>query len=313
MKLKKAGLLQKKKKDMIFCILLVALPMIQFAIFYIGVNINSFVLAFKKITISSAGVSTTTWVGFDNFRQFLSDIFSEGGILRYAALNSLIHYAVSIFISIPLLLLFAFYIYKRHFGYRVFQIMLYLPTIFSSLVMVISFSYFVDRAIPYLSRILFGKEMTGLLSGELIVKYITILFYGVWAGFGSGLLVYASSMRRIPESVVEAAKMDGCSQIREFITVTIPLIFPTLSTFLIVSVPNLFRAQGCLFDFYSFSADPKLQTLGYYMYLQVLYGRTSNAVLPYASAGGLVLTAVAIPLTLGVRKLLNKLDPEVSF
>ena len=287
--------------------------MIQFAVFYIGVNINSFILAFQKITISSSGVSTTEWVWFDNFETFLSDIFSEGGILRYAAVNSLIHYMVSLFIAIPLLLLFAFYIYKKHFGYRVFQVILYLPTIFSSLVMVTSFSYFVDRAVPYLSSMLFGKKIAGLLSGDLIVQYLTILFYGVWVGFGSGLLVYASAMRRIPESVVEAAKIDGCSQVREFFTVTMPLIYPTLSTFLIVSVPNLFRAQGCLFEFYSFSASPKLQTIGYYMYLQILYGRTSNASLPYASAGGLCLSAVAIPLTLGVRKLLDKLDPGVSF
>lgn len=310
---RRGGMKRKRRKDMIFCIALVFLPMVQFAVFYVGVNLNSFLLAFKRITLDSAGNSTTVWVGFENFRRFLADIFTEDGILKYAGINSLIHYAVSLFINIPLLLLFAFYIYKRHFGHKVFQVVLYLPMIFSSLVMVISFSYFVDRAIPYLGRVLFGRRVAGLLSGEIITRYITILFYGVWAGFGSGLLMYASSMRRIPESVVEAARMDGCSPIREFFTVTIPLIYPTLSTFLIVSVPNIFRAQGCLFDFYSFSADPKLQTLGYYMYLQILYGRTSNASLPYASAGGLLLTAVAIPLTLGARWLLNRLDPEVSF
>lgn len=296
-----------------FCIALVILPMIQFAIFYVGVNINSFVLAFKKITIYESGSSYTMWVGFDNFKRFLSEIFSDGGALRYAVVNSLIHYAVSILINIPLLLLFAFYIYKRHFGHKVFQIMLYLPTIFSTLVMVISFSYFVDRAVPYLGKILFGKEMSGLLSGDLQARYITILFYGTWSGFGSGLLMYASAMRRIPESVVEAAKLDGCSPIREFLTISIPLIYPTLSTFLLVSIPNLFRAQGCLFEFYGTLADGRLQTLGYYMYLQILSGSKNIADLPYASAGGLILTAVAIPLTLGARKLLNKLDPEVSY
>ena len=79
-------------------------------IFYIGVNINSILLAFQKYTIDGK----TVFAGFDNFKDVFAT-FSDVGELRYGLKNSLLLYAVGLVISLPLGLFFSFYIYKKCF------------------------------------------------------------------------------------------------------------------------------------------------------------------------------------------------------
>ena len=62
--------LKKKQKDMIFYILMLAFPVTQFLIFYVGVNFNSILLAFRKYDVLKGEFS---WAGFDNFIQVFSD------------------------------------------------------------------------------------------------------------------------------------------------------------------------------------------------------------------------------------------------
>ena len=63
-------------------------PMLCFVVFYVGVNINSFIMAFQKRDIYGNSV----WYGLENFRMFISMIIEDGGILRIAFKNSFVYY-----------------------------------------------------------------------------------------------------------------------------------------------------------------------------------------------------------------------------
>ena len=49
--MKKGSLSNKRMQDLIFCLIILFVPVLQFSIFYIGVNVNSFVMAFQKYEI----------------------------------------------------------------------------------------------------------------------------------------------------------------------------------------------------------------------------------------------------------------------
>ena len=107
------------------------------------------------------------------------------------------------------------------------------------------------------------------------------------------------------EEVIEAAKLDGATGIKKFFYVVFPQVFGTVSTFLIIGVAGIFTNQINLFSFYEASAPDDVRTLGYYLYVRAQLA-VNEAEFPELSALGLLLTAIAVPLTMLVKRLLEK-------
>ncbi len=295
------------KNDRLFYYGLFALPLLQFIVFYLGVNINSFLLAFKDITLDENLHYVNTW-SFNGFRDafdFLStDLFSS--IVQTSFWSYLIMTAV----SVPLGLLFAYYIAKKFIGCGFFRIFLFLPSILSSIVMVTLYRYFVDSAMPAIFDDVFGGEHLSPLSGTTEKQYLTIIFYNIWVGFGVNVLMYANAMSAISPEIIEAAKLDGAIGFKEFWHIILPLVFPTLSVFLVVGIAGIFTNQLNLYSFYGSDPSVKFQTFGYYLYCQSNKYINDMSHYPMLSAFGLMMTAVAVPLTFLVRWLLNKYGPN---
>ena len=60
----------KSAKSLWFYIAILALPVLQFCVFYIAVNINSFVLAFRNITLDGETKKYVFSWTFDNFKNW---------------------------------------------------------------------------------------------------------------------------------------------------------------------------------------------------------------------------------------------------
>ncbi|HCH74530.1 MAG TPA: hypothetical protein DEV87_05040 [Clostridiales bacterium] len=297
-----------KIRQLAFYIGFMILPLLQLAIFYFVVNFNSFALAFQRFDVNTGNF---TWSGFDNFKQLFFNLSLEGDPLRIATRNSLVLYACGLLVGTTLALFFSFYIYKKRFISGVFRVVLFLPTILSNIVTVIMFKYFTDQAIPALWSSLFGVEVVGVLSNPATM-WPAIVFYNIWISFGANVLIYVSSMTGIPEDVSEYAELDGVSMIREFFQITLPLIYPTITSFLVIGVTNIFLAQGSLYEFFGDRLpDESLYTLGYYLFRYVLKSEGMNNY-SYASAVGILSTLVAVPLTIALRKVLERFDPSAE-
>lgn len=301
---KRSGLRQRDIKNWIFIGIMSAIPLIQFAIFYIYVNFNTILLSFQSYTDSGKYVFNQ----FANFKKVWQEVAGTG-VLLVGLKNSAILYAVGTFIGTPLTLIFSYYIYKKRPFHKTFKIMLFLPSIISSLVMTLVFLYFANYGIPAYWEKIFGKEIEGLTT-SLKTRMPTILFYCVWAGFGTGMLMYSGAMNNISESMVEACHLDGASNIQEFWYVTMPGVFPTLTTFLTTSIAAFFTADMMLFAFYGDSAEGFLWTIGYYLFCGTKKATLSDY--PYYACLGLILTLIAMPFTFGLRKLLFRFGPSTE-
>lgn len=296
--------LNNKQKDLIFYCLMLAFPVTQFVVFYLGVNFNSILLAFRKYDVLSGQF---TWAGLDNFRQVFND-FSRLALFEIALKNSLWAFVFGLLFGTFFGLIFSYYIYKKFVGHRFFKVLLFLPSIVSSIVMVTIFLQFVESGIPNIVNQLFGIKMMGLLANSKLT-FVVILFYNVWIGFGVSTLLYVGAMNSINESILEAAKIDGVKTTQEFVYIIMPLIWPTFTQFFVVSVGAIFMNQLALYAFYGQNAEARLYTFGYYLYKEVIFA--SNADLPYLATIGIVLTMVTIPITLLIKWLLQKFGPSV--
>ena len=77
------------RKDLLFYILMMAFPVAQFCIFYVGVNANSILLAFQKIDLAAG---TTVWTGA-NFANAFKLMTAGDGLLSMAWM-SLLSYVI---------------------------------------------------------------------------------------------------------------------------------------------------------------------------------------------------------------------------
>lgn len=294
-----------RNKCLIFYAVMLAFPVLQFCVFYIGVNFNSIRLAFSEYDY---GKGVYKLNGFGNFIVLFKS-FSGKREMLVALKNSVSVYFLNLIFGTALGIIFSYYIFRKTACGNFFKIMLFLPSILSSMVLSVMFKYFSERAIPFVFKTYFSKPIEGLIA-NVATTFPTIIAFSIFVGFGSSVLMYVGAMGNISDSVLEAAKIDGASPTQEFARIVVPMIFPTIISFVVVSTAGIFTNQVCLYNFFGPDAEPEFQTIGYYLYKSTQIASIGEY--PYLAAFGIVCTAVAVPLTLGVRRLLEKIGPKTE-
>lgn len=292
------------KGDMLFYVLMMAWPILQFCVFYIAVKFNSIMYSFQRYDKLSGAVAWT----LDYVRNALK-MMTTSPVLIDAMKMTLLFFVLFTGINTPLGLLFSYYIAKKQFAAGFFRVFLFLPSIICSVIMVLIYGNFVDVALPEIVRVTTGKTIGGLMSTKS-TRFFAVMFYNLLVGFGVNVLMYSNAMSAISEEVVEAAHLDGATGIKEFWFVTLPSIYPTLVTFMITSLAGMFLNQYNLYSFFGSGEHFGLQTYGLYFYVQTLLADGSRAEYSQISAIGLWLTFIALPLTYGVKFLLEKFGPS---
>ncbi len=294
----------RKQKKLLFYILVLAYPIFQTLVFYIYTHFNSILLAFQDHKIEN-GVYSIGFAGFKNFQT----AFKLLGDKMFMVKNSLIMYALNLLVGMTLALIFSFYIYKKYRGSKIFQFVLFAPHLISSVVFALLFKYIATDVYMKLFDAQFG------LLDNLDTRFGTVLFYNLWISFGSNVILFSGSMSGIDESIVEAAEIDGANILQEFIHVTIPMIFPTFVSFVVIGMVGIFTHQMALFVLFG-NNGMEIGTLGYYLYVEASLsdvipsgGRASFSEL---SALGVILTLIITPIVITTKKLLTKYGPSVD-
>ncbi len=302
-KTKQKRILKAKHKDLIFYISLMIWPVLQFCVFYIFVNINSVLLTFQELDIVTGQINWT----FNNITAVFKMMTMDNTFINMFK-NSALNYFLTTVISIPLGLLFSYYIAKKFPLSGVFRVLLFLPSILSSIVMVTMYKFFIERALPTVLNDMFGTNFVGFLENS-DTNYGMLVFYAIWTGFGSNVLLYSNRMNSIQPEIIEAANLDGATGLKEFWYITLPLVYPMFVTFFTMGVMGIFTNTLGIFAFYGDGAPSELWTYGYYMYVQTK-AATSMAEYPRIATMGIMMTIVVVPITFLVRHLLEKYGPS---
>lgn len=297
---------KKNRNKTLFLVCMMALPFIQWLIFWLYVNVSSIMLAFQS-------QRTGEWT-LSNFVTFWNSLTSPTGEIRIAILNTLVYFCTTLFIITPLSFCIAYFIYKRIFMYKVFRIIFYLPAIISAVAMVAAYTNFIDPKGPLGSIVkLFGGTLPpeGLL-GKVGTATPTIVFYTVWTGFSTNVLLFGGAMTRIPVELIESARLDGSTALKELIFIILPLIWSTMSTMIVVTFTSIFNSTGPILLFTN--GDFETTTLSFWIFKQV-YGTGAvggSGSYNLVSCTGLCFTVVGVPVILFVRWLLERV-PAVEY
>lgn len=293
-----------KRGRTLFIICMLTIPIIFFLVFNFGVKFNSILLSLKEYDAGEY-----KFIGFKNFQTVFYNIFHDVEVI-YSFRNSFIFYVVGLLITLPVSIFTTFLIYKKVPGSEFFKVMAFLPQMLSTIIMTLMYKYFVDKMIPLFCEWC-HLTVPNVFYDE--TKLGVMLFYNIWVNLGANIVLYIGAMNRIPEELIEVGKLEGITLWKEFWLITFPLIFPTITVFIVAGVAGLFTNQCFVYNFYGNFAPQDISTLGYYMFVKVVGENSSLSNYPYASAFGVIFTLVAAPITLLVKHLLEKYGPGAEF
>lgn len=294
---RKRGLTPSKRGQTLFLTVMLIVPIVQWAIFWLYVNIQTILLGFQT--------RIGEWT-LSNFRQLFYELGTAGSNINTAVLNTLRYFATNVCVIMVLALIISYFMFRQIKGARVFRIIFYLPAIISTVAMTTVFENFIAPTGPvgYIFESL-GREAPELLADSSTATN-TIIFYTVWTGFGTNILLFTGAMSRVPMSVLESAKLDGAGMGREIVSIILPLIWPTISTLLILNCTSIFSASGPILLFTS--GGYGTTTIGYWIFDMVYNYNSYNIV----SAAGLFFTCIGVPFIMLVRWLIEKI-PAVEY
>ena len=297
-KLKRAG----------FIVSFTILPTLTFLIFYVYVNLNSFAKAFQY----NAADGSISWT-LDNIREVFRRLFPPDAEMGEAFANTfktfgvnMVMFFIGIFVS--------FFLYKKIFLYNVYRILFYLPSIVSAVVMC---AVYKDLLGNYNTGLLFQKlynldYVPDIFSDEKFAN-TAVLINMVWLTFPGNLIIWGGTFARVPDSVIESARIDGVNWVQEAFRIIIPMVWPTFALMFVLSIAGVFGASGQVFLLTQGQAGT--QTVSNWMYMQV-YGvsinNSSNAFY-YMSALGMFLTLVSCIVSITLRKLSGKMFQGVEY
>ena len=323
-KQQKHKMLATTKKAHIFCICVLAFMLVQWLIFFVYGNINSILLAFQFFDPSTE--SQVFYGGkeiFTNFVSFIKDLFSGEASLGRYFLTGMVYHLTGL-VCLPISLIFAFIIYKKMPATNVMKIVLFIPSIISTMVIALLFKIFMrEGLLGFWTNVMhrpYDQFLTTLADDSKV--FGTLLLYQFFFGLPGSLLINLGSMSRTPEELVEYGKLEGFSYFQEFVHLTLPLMFPVLQVYCLGMFVGFFTAQGPLYAIYgdgdsgTYIPDTAI-SFGYYMMVAVI-SDSMRGVAPefsygYTAAANLLIGLVSIPIVYGTKKMFDRFDPEADF
>ena len=292
-----------------FIFLTLLYPAIMFLIFYVGLNSASFAYSFLEYDYDM----NLHWAGLKNFEKAFEMIFQgESSLLGRGIINSICIFLVLNVLGIPIHMLTSYYLYKRRFGSKLIRFSAMMPSIVSGFVVSLLYIRVIEGPIPEL------LQKFGVIDEEIRILWdsrynlANIYIYSFWTGFGSGLIYYPNAMNQISNEIVESATIDGASDLRILMSIMIPSIYPTLTTFMVSGVAGIMGNSGPLYLFYGYDAPPETYFSGYYVFQQTMGNKTGTAetLYPFLSAVGMIFTLISAPITLLTKWAMEKYGPS---
>ncbi len=229
------------------------------------------------------------FIGFKNYIY----MFTEDPDFLPSLLVTFKYVLFSVPLKIVSALFFAMLLNRNLKFINVFTTVYYLPSILGSSVAISILWRFIFSTSGVINNILsrFHMQAVPFLEHPKYALF-TVSLLVVWS-FGSSMVIFLAGLKQIPKELYEACDVDGASKVREFFTITFPLITPSLFFNIIMQMINSFQSFTSIFVITH--GGPMKST---YVYMMKLYDDAfANFKMGYASALSWVLFIIILVIT----------------
>lgn len=172
------------------------------------------------------------WSGLDNYREIVKD----PDVL--AALRNTLYFTVLGLAGIPIsLVLAAVLARKGRRGVAAYRTLLFLPVVTMPAAVAIVWRWLYNGDYGLINEALshVGVDRVYWIS-DPDTALVAIALVGIWTTVGYNMVILMAGMEAIPRHYYEAAEMDGATGLRQFFSITVPLISPSLFFVTVLSV-----------------------------------------------------------------------------
>jgi len=265
--------------------------------------VSAFIISFTNTRLIAR--IPARFIGLDNYvRMFQDDVFGR------SLLNIFYFVAVVVPVQTMFALGLAILVNKKVKGATFFRTVYFLPTVTVMVVVSViwSFLYHPQGLFNgFMNTITFGNWTPIDFLNNKAWAFPAIMLMSIWQGVGFQMLIYLAGLQSIPESLYEAATIDGANSRKQFLYITLPQLRST-TTFVVISTTILaFRLFDQVYMMTGGGPEQATYTVMLHIYTQGFVRQNVG----YASA----LTVVFFLIVLGIsitQRLILKEEREVA-
>ncbi|MBE0581668.1 sugar ABC transporter permease [Devosia sp.] len=255
-------------------------------------------------TVASLYFSLTRWtlfnstfIGLDNFAQFLREPFLIKGLI-----NTVIYAVITSSMKVVLGLLLAVLLTSQIAARGYLRSVVFFPVLVSTVGVGITFTVLMHPTNGMINEglALLGIKGPGWLVNPNLALY-SVALVDVWKGVGLATVIYIAGIVAIPRDYYEAARIDGATKLQNFFYITLPLCRPATSTVIILSFIGGLRTFDLIWAMTrggpGFASDTVASVI-YKQYQSGFYG--------LSTAGNVVLFVLIAVLVVPLTMMLNR-------
>lgn len=172
------------------------------------------------------------FVGLANYQKLLAD-----GEVWQATWNTLKYTALVVPITIVLAIILAVLLNAKIKGKHLYRTIYFLPMVAAPAAVTMVWKWLYNTDFGLINYVLrqAGLGPVNWVEDPRIALY-AIAVIGVWSTVGYSMILILAGLQEIPKDYYEAERIDGASSIKQFFSITLPLLSPTLFFVVVTSI-----------------------------------------------------------------------------
>jgi multiple sugar transport system permease protein len=279
--------------------LFVAPALIGFCIFYLLPIFRAIEISMTNSNLISAG----KWVGVSNYTHIWNDKNfwqSMKVTLLYVIYNIPLQTALGLGIAV---------LAEKLSQSVVLRAIIVAPYLISNVVAAMIWMLMLDPLLGMTNAFitwLGGSRVPFLTSPDIAM--MSVAGISIWRHVGFTALLFYTGLKSIPQSLYEAAKIDGVSELRQFWHITVPLLRPVIAFILVTSVIGSFQVFDVIAVTTAGGPANSTRVILYYIFENAFRFNKMG----YASALSVVLFGLLIGITLLQMRVLRGGESDLS-
>ncbi|UKS27825.1 sugar ABC transporter permease [Paenibacillus sp. HWE-109] len=191
------------------------------------------------------GIMPARFNGLTNFVTAFQDKY-----FWIAVRNNITFICFSIGVQIPVIVCLALLVSKVRRGKSVYKTMIFLPTILSTAVVGVIWSFIYHPQAGLLNQVLATIGLAAwqhVWLAEASTAMLSILVTNAWQWIGFYVVLVISAIYTIPKTILEAAEIDGAGGFRQTWWITLPLLRPIIVVMMLLSMIGAMKALDIVF------------------------------------------------------------------